>query len=161
MNYRIEALPEIKLAGKQLTMSFAHDRTPELWKSFMPFKKLISNSAAPDLYSMQRYTNTFSYQDFDPNTPFTKWAAIAVTSFDNIPDIFETYTLQGGLYAVFKHVGSAMEFRKTFDAIFLAWLPTSDYLIDNREHFELLGEKYSNTALDSEEEIWIPIRFKN
>jgi AraC family transcriptional regulator len=49
---------------------------------------------------------------------------------------------------------------KTFEYIFETWLPNSDYLVDNRLHFELLGEKYKNKDLDSEEEIWIPIQLK-
>jgi AraC family transcriptional regulator len=160
MDHRLTTLSEKKLVGKQLTMSFSNDRTPELWKRFMPLKKLISNSVGSDLYSIQKYSNPFKYQDFNPDALYTKWAAIEVTNFDYVLDSFETYTLKGGLYVVFKHIGSAMKFRTTFNTIFLEWLPNSDYEIDDREHFELLGKKYNNTSPNSEEEIWIPIRLK-
>lgn len=40
------------------------------------------------------------------------------------------------------------------------WLPASDYNLDNRPHFEVLGEKYKNNDPTSEEEIWIPIKLK-
>ncbi|WP_158977544.1 GyrI-like domain-containing protein [Cellulophaga sp. L1A9] len=163
MEYRIETLLDKKLVGKQRTMSFNNDSTAALWGSFMPHKKLILNTKGSDLFSLQKYPKVFNYQDFDPNALYLKWAAIEVTHFDLVPNSLETYTLKGGLYAVFKHVGTAMEFRKTFDAIFLEWLPNSEYEIDDREHFELLGAKYSNTDpnSESEEEIWIPIRLKS
>jgi len=32
--------------------------------------------------------------------------------------------------------------------------------LDDRPHFEVLGDKYKNADPDSEEEIWIPIRTK-
>ncbi len=73
----------------------------------------------------------------------------------------ETYILQGGLYAVFIHKGVAKTADVTFQYIFTDWLPGSYYLIDNRRHFEILGEKYKNGDPASEEEIWIPIKFKN
>ena len=38
------------------------------------------------------------------------------------------------------------------------WIAKSDYNLDDRPHFEVLGEKYINA--DSEEEIWIPIKKK-
>jgi AraC family transcriptional regulator len=47
-----------------------------------------------------------------------------------------------------------------FTYIFGSWLPGSSYLLDDRPHFEILGEKYKNNDPDSEEEIWIPITEK-
>jgi AraC family transcriptional regulator len=49
---------------------------------------------------------------------------------------------------------------KTFQYIFGTWLPNSEYVLDNRPHFEILGEKYKNDDPTSEEEIWIPIKAK-
>jgi AraC family transcriptional regulator len=39
-------------------------------------------------------------------------------------------------------------------------LPNSNYHLDDRPHFEILGEKYKNADPGSEEEIWIPIKAK-
>jgi AraC family transcriptional regulator len=36
----------------------------------------------------------------------------------------------------------------------------SAYDLDNRPHFEILGEKYKNESPDSEEELWIPVKLK-
>lgn len=157
MFLRIENLSPKKLLGKKLAMSFSNNRTPELWGSFMPQRKLIQNTLGPDLFSMQIFPSPPTFQE---DVEFIKWAAIEVSNFEEVPDGMETYELQGGLYAVFLHIGPASAFRKTFDYIFQEWMPSSNYELDHREHFELLGEKYKNNQADSEEEIWIPIRPK-
>lgn len=160
MNPEIRLLSEKKIIGTYRKMSYSKNTTRALWQSFMPLKKQIKNTLGSDLYSMQIYNSITDFNDLDPQTEFTKWAAIGVENFEFIPDTLNTYTLKGGLYAVFLHKGLASEFQKTFDGIFKDWLPTSDYKLDNREHFELLGEKYSPTNPNSEEEIWIPIKLK-
>ncbi|MCB0855813.1 MAG: GyrI-like domain-containing protein, partial [Bacteroidetes bacterium] len=48
-----------------------------------------------------------------------------------------------------------------FQYIFFECLPKSDYLLDNRPHFEVLGEKAKLNDPNSEEEIWVPIRLKD
>jgi AraC family transcriptional regulator len=64
-----------------------------------------------------------------------------------------------GLYAVFNYKGSNMD-HSIFEYIFRSWLPDSEYYLDNRPHFEVLGDKYKNNDPSSEEEIWIPIKPK-
>jgi AraC family transcriptional regulator len=71
----------------------------------------------------------------------------------------ETFVLSGGEYAVFDYKGSSND-SSIFQYIFMNWLPNSGYNLDNRPHFEVLGEKYKNNDPTSEEEIWIPIRNK-
>lgn len=156
----LKTLAPKKLVGKKLEMSYMNNRTGELWRSFMPRRKEITNNIGSELYSMQIYNSIFDFQNFNPNDNFTKWAAVEVTDFEQIPENMESYTLKGGLYAVFLHKGSSLDFQRTFQHIFSVWLPNSDYQIDDREHFELLGEKYKNESPDSEEEIWIPIKLK-
>jgi AraC family transcriptional regulator len=34
-------------------------------------------------------------------------------------------------------------------------------VLDNRPHFEILGEKYKQGSTDAEEEIWIPVSLKD
>lgn len=155
---KISILAQKVLIGKKLEMSYLNNRTVELWRSFMPRRKEIQNQVSSELYSMQIYNGVFNIQNFNPNDTFTKWAAIEVIDFEQIPEGMESYTLKGGLYAVFTHKGSSLDFQRTFQNIFDVWLPNSDYQIDDREHFELLGEKYKNESPDSEEDIWIPIK---
>jgi len=158
MEPRIELLAEKKLVGKRLKMTLSNDRTFELWHSFMPHRKEIKNSISTDLYCLQVYDKNLDFKDFNPQTEFEKWAAIEVSNFSDIPDNMETYILKGDLYAVFIHKGVPSSFPKTFQFIFNEWLPKSEYELDNREHFDLMGEKYKNDDPESEEEIWVPIK---
>lgn len=158
MNPRVEILREKKLAGCRLTMSLANNRTGELWRSFMPKRRDISNSVSNDLISMQVYNPTY-FTHFNPATEFEKWAAIEVSDYDEVPGDLETFMLTGGLYAVFDYRGLSTD-SSFFQYIFGTWLPGSDYVLDNRPHFEVLGDKYKNDDPDSEEEIWIPVRQK-
>jgi len=155
----IKILPEKKLIGKRLRMTLADNKTQELWKSFMPRRKEIKNNLTTELFSMQVYDNSVYFKNFDLNAPFEKWAAIEVPDFSAIPEGMESYILTGGLYAVFFYKGLSTD-TKIFEYIFGIWLPASEYIIDNRPHFEILGDNYKNYDPDSEEEIWIPVMTK-
>ncbi len=141
-------------------MSLTNNKTPQLWSSFMTEKATIKNAVGTDLYSIQLYDDLHYFNNFTPGTEFTKWAAIEVADFRNIPNGFSPLTIASGVYAVFLHKGPASEFPKTIQFIFSQWLPPSAYELDHRPHFELLGKKYKNNSLHSEEEVWIPIREK-
>jgi AraC family transcriptional regulator len=71
----------------------------------------------------------------------------------------EVFVLTGGLYAVFDYKGSNKD-NTIFRYIYGEWLPNSEYILANRPHFEVLGDKYKNNDPFSEEEIWIPIKKK-
>jgi len=154
----IENISEKKLIGTRLTMSLTNNKTGELWKSFMPRRRDITNNLTNDLISMQIYKPTH-FAVFKPINEFEKWATVEVTNFDNVPIGMETFTLTGGLYAVFDYKGSSND-NCIFQYIFGTWLPGSDYDLDNRPHFEVLGDKYKNNDPTSEEEIWIPIKLR-
>ena len=160
MKVRIEKLPKKTLLGKSTRMSLIDNKTSELWRSFMIEKGIIKNAVGTDLYSVQVYDELHYFKNFDPKTEFTKWAAIEVETTKNVPNGFSYFELPEGLYAVFLHKGAVSEFQKTMQFIFNQWFPKSEYELDNRPHFELLGEKYKNNSPNSEEEVWIPIRKK-
>jgi len=140
-------------------MSFTKNRTYELWRSFMPRRKEIQNSVGTELYSIEVYPPLF-YDNFNPDSEFEKWAAVEVSDFQTIPGEMETLTSPQGLYAVFVHKGPASEGPKTYQYIFTKWLPISDFQLDNRPHFAIMGEKYKSEDPGSEEELWIPIKPK-
>ncbi len=158
MNPRIEILKEKKLVGKRLKMSLNDNKTGELWKSFMPQKNEIQNMLSDDFISMQIYKPDY-FSNFNPMNEFEKWATMEVADFENVPSNIETYVLPGGLYAVFDYKGLSSDTR-IFQYIFNTWLPNSEFELDDRPHFEVLGKKYKNNDPDSEEEIWIPIKNK-
>jgi len=159
MKHRIEILAGKKLIGKRMRMTVSGNKTGDLWRSFMPRRKEIQNNNGGELYSVEVYDKSY-FENFNPDIEFEKWAAVEVTDFDTVPDEMESFILKGGLYAVFIYKGAASEGAKFFQCIFETWFPVSDYLLDDRPHFEILGEKYKNEDPDSEEEIWIPIKQK-
>jgi AraC family transcriptional regulator len=158
MNPRIETLKEKKLIGQRITMSLANNKTGELWKNFMLRRKEITNIVSGELISMAVYKPSH-FINFNPANEFEKWATVEVPDFNNVPNNMETFTLKDGLYAVFHYKGSSNDMR-IFQYIFGTWLPASEYLLDNRPHFEVLGDKYKNADPNSEEEIWIPVKKK-
>ena len=139
-------------------MSLADNQTLKLWQSFMLRRKEIKSNLTTELFSMQVYPQSFDFTFSNLKAEFDKWAAIEVADFENIPNDMETYTLTGGLYAVFDYKGLSTD-TKIFQYIFGTWLPLSkNYLLDDRPHFEILGDKYKYNDPNSEEEIWIPIK---
>ncbi|HET8810651.1 MAG TPA: GyrI-like domain-containing protein [Flavobacteriaceae bacterium] len=158
MTPRIETITGKKLIGNHLTMSLANNKTADLWKNFMPRRKEITNNLNEDLISIQVYQPDY-FKNFKPANEFEKWAAVEVSDFENLPKGMETFILPSGLYAVFDYKGPAGN-PAVFQHIFQVWLPNSDYVLDDRPHFEVLGKNYKNNAPDSEEEIWIPMKSK-
>lgn len=155
MNPQIKTFPATRFIGKNLKFTYADYRAFELWSGFMPRRREIQNAIGVELYSIQVNPVGFS---FGRNEYFSKWAAVAVTTFEFIPDGMETLEIQEGLYAVFHYKGNQSGAAAFFNMIFSEWLPNSEYQLDYRPHFEILGEKYKNGDPDSEEDIWIPIK---
>jgi len=160
MTPRIETLTTTTLIGKKLTTSFANDKTFELWRSFSPRKKEIKHTINDNLYSVEMYPNTSFFQNFNPIQAFEKWAAIAVSKAEEIPQGMESLTLPEGLYAVFPYKGKPSESMGTFKYIYGEWIPHSKYGLADRPHFALMGAKYKGEHPDSEEEFWIPVKAK-
>ena len=124
----------------------------------MPRRKEIQNVVNTDLYSLQIYPEAY-FRAFNPAAPFEKWALAEVSSTDKIPVGMQVFQLPAGMYACFHYQGPSTD-KRIFQYIFAEWLPQSSYMLDQRPHFEILGDSYSNTSPDSEEDIYIPIRPK-
>jgi len=159
MTPRIETIGEKKLIGKKLSMSYADYRIGELWRSFMPRRKEIMNQLSNDLISLVIYQPNH-FEDFKPTNAFDRWATVEVADYINVPDEMETFILTSGQYAVFHYIGLSNDIAGLYRNIFDIWLPNSEYDLDDRPHFEILGDKYKNNDPLSEEEIWIPIKLR-
>lgn len=159
MTPRIEILAEKKLVGMRLRMSLAENKMGMLWGGFMQRRKEIENSIGNDLISMVIYDLDY-FKNFNLGNTFERIAAIEVSSFEAIPEKMEAITLAGGFYAVFEYKGMSND-PSIFNYIYGTWLPGSEYMLDDRPHFEVLGEKYRNNDQQSEEEIWIPVKLKS
>ena len=156
MEPRIETIAAKQLIGKRLTISMVNNKTGELWKNFMTRRTEIKNTIGTTYYSLQVYAAGY-FINVNPNNEFEKWALAEVSDFNSIPAEMEPFTLPGGMYAVFFYKGLNTDIQ-IFQYIYETWLPHSNYVLDNRPHFETLGEKYKNHDPDSEEEIWIPVK---
>jgi AraC family transcriptional regulator len=138
-------------------MSLVANRTSDLWRSFMPQRGNVQNRISNDLVSMRVYDGPLRIGDV--HQEFDKWAAVEVSGFENIPEEMESVVLVEGLYAVFNYKGLNTD-ERIFVYIFTQWLPNSNYQLDERPYFEILGNKYKNNDPESEEEIWIPVKSK-
>lgn len=152
---KIISNPERKIIGMSQMMSWKNFQISELAKRFMPCKKNIVNTVSSDIFSINIFPERY-FNSFTPSTEFVKWLGVEVEKWDFIPDEMETMLIPSGLYAVFHYKGMSSD-NSIFQYIHNTWLPASEYRMDNRPHFEILGNKYQNNHPDSEEEIWIPI----
>jgi AraC family transcriptional regulator len=155
---RIVEIKEMKLMGMPMTMSLANNKTALLWKTFMPLRHEILNKKSQDLISLQIYSPHY-FSAFNAQNEFAKWACVEVDDVANTPEGMETIKLPASVYAVFDYKGLSTD-TSIFQYIFGAWLPSSPYVLDQRPHFEVLGEKYKNNDVNSEEQIYIPIKSK-
>jgi len=161
MQPRIIYTQQKKLIGKRITMSIVDDRTAKLWQSFMPVRNEIPNAANKFLYSVQVFCSEKYFEQFSSEAEFEKWAAVEVSDISDVPAEMETMEIPEGNYAVFNYKGPANASLPFFQYIFQEWIPKSEYTVDNRPHFALMGEKYRGNNLDSEEEIWVPVKIKS
>ena len=158
MFLKIENIKSKKLIGFSTSTSLSNDKTVEIWKKLMPRLKEIHNAVSADLFSLQVYEFE-SFKNFTPFTEFKKYALVEVKDFESIPEEFEKFELLAGKYAVFFHKGTTQDFIQTSQYIFGEWLPKSEYQLDDRPHFELLGDNYKgHENPESEEEVWIPVK---
>ena len=159
MEPQIVLLQPVRLGGYSVQMSYLANTTGQLWARFMPQRKHIQSPADNDLYAVAVYPDDF-FEGIQPGTLFEKRAAIRLSETTLLPPDMEEWTMPGGLYAVFHHVGAHTDL-STFDYIFREWLPGNGfYVLDQRPHFEILGASYKQGDPASEEDIYIPIRKK-
>lgn len=157
---RKEYISEIKLVGKRIKMSFSSNLTTGLWKNFMPHRKEISNSLNTNLFSVEIYNSPDFFEEFDPTKNFEKWAAVEVSNFSTIPHEMESLIIPAGYYAIFNYQGKGSEASEAYKNILQDWFPNSEYKLDHRPHFAIMGEKYKYEDSSSEEELWFPIKEK-
>ena len=159
MTPKIVTLEEKILVGFSTEMSLIDNKTQKLWKGFRQRIKEIVNRSSDDFISLQEYPVDY-FKAFSPANRFVKWACVEVEDLEFIPEKMNSLILENGLFAVFNYKGTAKDAQAFFQYIYSEWIPNSDYMLDDRPHFEVLGAKYKNNDQNSEEEVWIPIREK-
>lgn len=158
MEPRIEIIEEKFLIGMSVEMSLVDNKTFQLFSTFMPRKKEISNSLNQDIYDLIIYPKDY-FQTFNPNANFKKHALVEVSDLENVPEEMESIILPKGKYAVFTFEGHIPN-QENFEYIFSTWLPKSSFKIDDRPHFDILSEKIQRKAPDAIQEVWIPVSTK-
>lgn len=158
MKVRITSTQEFSLAGLSSRSSVSTNKTQKLWSSFMPRLGEVVDRLGNEFYSVEVYDNLGYFKAFDPTKYFEKWAMVKVRSIDNLPKNMKSLTIPSGDYAVFEYKGKPSEAFQAYQYIFGEWMAKSEYSLDLRPHFSLMGEKYLGENKNSEEEIWIPIR---
>ncbi len=125
-----------------------------LWKRFMPRRKELKSAINAEFIALQVYSD---FNNFEKQ--FDIWACIEVSGLEAIPEGMTDFTIPKGEYAVFLQKG--MNASATYQSIMTQWLPNSGYEIDDRPHFQIMGEKYKNGSPESEEDFYVPIKLRN
>jgi AraC family transcriptional regulator len=103
MQIEIRHLNPTHVVGLNLEMCLAANRTPELWKRFMPLRNTLISANANRLFSIQVYNKAGDVKDV--NAVFVKWAALEVPATSEVPKDMEALTIAAGDYAVFHYAG--------------------------------------------------------
>ena len=156
---KIITLKGKQLVGQCIEMSLTNNKTFKLFSGFMPERKHIQNNIDSNIYELLIY-NADHFKIFSPTNIFTKWATVEVLNNNLIPKGMRPFNLETGEYAVFNYKGLPQGFGLLMNHIFTQWLPKSNYQLENRPHFNVLGDQYIKDSPDSEEEVWIPIKLK-
>jgi len=144
------------VVGVNSEISFAKFNVSEIWEEFSPKIKEIRNRVFPELLSITIYQPDY-FENFSIEKTFEKWAGAEVESFEKLPQGLNQMIIPAGEYAVFNYKGLPSD-NRIFQWIYSQWLPASGFELDQRPHFEVLGEKYKNGSPDSEEDIYIPVK---
>jgi len=149
--------PATLLVGMHEPMSVVNMQIPQQWQRFMSRKGEIANGVGSNLYSCEVYDDLSYFQTFDPQRPFEKWAAVAVSSANAIPSGMEILHIPESYYAVFHFKGRASEVGKAYQYIYNDWLHKADVRLENRPHFAIMGADYRPNDPSSEETLWVPV----
>jgi AraC family transcriptional regulator len=67
--------------------------------------------------------------------------------------------LDGGLYAIFRHTGPYAEFSRTYDQIYLNWLPESGYELRDAPPLEFYLNDPDRTKPENlKTDIYVPVK---
>lgn len=163
LNPLIENKQALDLLGMYEQTSMVNDKTAELWRTFKPYlAQNIDKARQSELtyYDIQIYDEDY-FIAFNPSRNFLKWAAIEENGYQTkkLTDL-EKYTIPSGVYAGFKHIGTAASIRFLVQEVYQKWLLLNgSYQLDeSRPHFMHFDYKYNPNAEDSIEWFWVPIK---
>ena len=156
---RIVSISKKTLVGVRTRTTLASDDPVSYWKPFRMRLAEIQHADVARFYSVQVMDTDGG--PFTPHTEFEKWAAVEVTATGTIPEGMDSLMIPAGEYAVFTHIGTPAAFHITMKYIFSEWLPSSEFEVDARPHFEVMESNYRPDDPHAVEEVWIPIENKS
>jgi len=149
---------EKALAGIRISTSLVENRDGEIWRPLRSRVTEFYERVGTDFYSVKVYDPEYHFSNLDPAAKFDKWAAIAVSKNSKLPEGFESLSIPAGQYAEFIHRGTPEMAQRTFGYIFGTWLPRSAFDLDDRPHFEILGNDWSPFDESAQEAVLVPIK---
>ena len=155
----VQDLGPLHLAGLAQRTTHGANASAEVWRAFGPRVAEITARADTYRYNLRQYPEDLSVEELTADTPFTQWAAVALTNGEeSVPDDLEKFRLPGGTYAYYTYRGTPADFGTTLRRVLEEWLPTSGYRVDNsRPHFERLGPDYRPDDPEASEEVFVPV----
>lgn len=158
MEYKILEHPQRRLVGFSMQMSFNNIRTHELFQKLGPRLKDVLGRKGEEKFTVEIYPSASFFIEFNPSLSFDKWAAIELEDDVSVPQEFSELIVPAGRYAVFTYKGDHLGAAAAYRYIFSDWMHETNNALDDRPHLSVMGSKYIFNHVDSEEEIWIPIK---
>jgi len=155
---RIIDIHEKRLVGCKIETSLNKNKNKELWQRFMPRLNEIENKLDNNFFSIQIYDPKLEFKNFTPYTIFVIWAAVETRNQSELPSGMNQLFIPEGKYAVFTHVGTAVESFLTTQYIYGVWLPESKFQLDERPHFQIMEPDYDPNDPNAKETFWVPVK---
>jgi len=123
---------------------------PAQWQRFVPHLGHIAGQIGPTAYGV--CCNSDDAGNFD------YICGVEVADFSRLPRDWSQVRIAAQRYAVFCHREHISAIRKTWGAIWNAWLPESGHEAADAPNFERYGEEFDSVTGMGGLEIWLPIK---
>jgi AraC family transcriptional regulator len=123
---------------------------PSQWQRFLPHFGNV-----PGQLDRKAYGVKYNFDDLDN---FDYLCGVEVADFTRVPQGWTNLRVPEQRYAVFTHSGHVSTIRRTWKAVWNAWLPTSGHDVSDAPHFELYDETFNSQTGMGGLELWVPIR---
>lgn len=123
---------------------------PGLWQRFHQYLQNLPGRIGPVAYGV--------CCNGDDAGNFDYIAGVEVVDFSDLPREFSRVRIPEQRYAVFTHGDHVSTIRRTINAIWNQWLPSSGHKMADAPTFERYDEKFDPATGNGGFEIWVPIK---